>query len=67
MNSILLIEKFFQDVRDDIAGAQEIGVKGFLVQTGKYRHGDEHTITPPPAKVCASFVQAVEAVLKEMM
>lgn len=57
----------FQDVRDDIAGAQAIGIKGILVQTGKYRSGDEDTITPPPIKVCASFVQAVQIILDEFV
>ncbi|CAK9797299.1 Haloacid dehalogenase-like hydrolase domain-containing protein 2 [Anthophora plagiata] len=53
------------DVKDDIAGAQAIGIKGLLVQTGKYRNGDEDTITPRPTKVCSSFVQAVEHILNK--
>ncbi|XP_033305947.1 haloacid dehalogenase-like hydrolase domain-containing protein 2 isoform X1 [Bombus bifarius] len=53
------------DVKDDVAGAQAIGIRGLLVQTGKYRDGDENTITPPPTKVCSSFVQAVEFILKK--
>lgn len=56
----------FQDVRDDIAGAQAVGMKGFLVQTGKYRVGDENTITPPPTKVYESFVEAVEMILSDL-
>ncbi|KAL0100308.1 hypothetical protein PUN28_019580 [Cardiocondyla obscurior] len=55
------------DVRDDVAGAQAAGIKGILVQTGKYRTGDECIITPKPAKVCASFVEAVESILSEMI
>ncbi|XP_015432660.1 PREDICTED: haloacid dehalogenase-like hydrolase domain-containing protein 2 [Dufourea novaeangliae] len=51
------------DVKDDVAGAQAIGIRGLLVQTGKYREGDENTITPPPTKVCISFVEAVEHIL----
>lgn len=50
-------------MRDDVAGAQAAGIRGILVQTGKYRVGDENTITPGPTKVCASFVQAVESIL----
>lgn len=50
-------------MKDDVAGAQAVGIKGILVQTGKYRAGDENTITPRPAKVCNSFVQAVESIL----
>ncbi|KYM99819.1 PREDICTED: haloacid dehalogenase-like hydrolase domain-containing protein 2 [Cyphomyrmex costatus] len=53
------------DVRDDIAGAQAAGIRGILVQTGKYRTGDESTITPGPAKVCASFVEAVDSILSK--
>lgn len=56
---------FFQDVKDDVAGAQAIGIRGILVQTGKYRDGDENTITPLPTKVCSSFVQAVEYIIKK--
>lgn len=50
-------------MRDDVAGAQAAGIRGILVQTGKYRAGDENTITPGPVEVCASFVQAVESIL----
>lgn len=50
-------------MKDDVAGAQAAGIKGILVQTGKYRTGDEKTITPGPTKVCSSFVQAVESIL----
>ncbi|XP_076277961.1 haloacid dehalogenase-like hydrolase domain-containing protein 2 isoform X1 [Lasioglossum baleicum] len=53
------------DVKDDVAGAQAIGIKGLLVQTGKYREGDENTITPPPTKVCTSFVEAAEYILEK--
>ncbi|XP_012285089.1 haloacid dehalogenase-like hydrolase domain-containing protein 2 [Orussus abietinus] len=52
------------DVKDDIGGAQAVGIKGFLVQTGKYRPGDENIITPPPTQLCPSFVEAVEEVLQ---
>ncbi|XP_012528862.1 haloacid dehalogenase-like hydrolase domain-containing protein 2 isoform X2 [Monomorium pharaonis] len=55
------------DVRDDVAGAQAAGIKGILVQTGKYRTGDENSITPGPAKVCASFAEAVESILSEII
>lgn len=55
------------DVRDDVAGAQAAGIRGILVQTGKYRTGDEKTITPGPTKVCNSFVQAVESILDDIV
>ncbi|XP_046746324.1 haloacid dehalogenase-like hydrolase domain-containing protein 2 [Diprion similis] len=54
------------DVRDDVAGAQAVGIRGILVQTGKYREEDENKISPAPYKVCSSFVEAVEAVIQEM-
>ncbi|XP_015590204.1 haloacid dehalogenase-like hydrolase domain-containing protein 2 [Cephus cinctus] len=54
------------DVVDDVAGAQGIGMRGFLVQTGKYRAGDENSITPAPSRVCVSFVEAVEAIIQEI-
>ncbi|KAJ8670741.1 hypothetical protein QAD02_002000 [Eretmocerus hayati] len=53
------------DVRDDVAGAQSCGIKGFLVKTGKYRPGDENIIEPAPSRVCKSFVQAVDIILQE--
>ncbi|XP_066597038.1 haloacid dehalogenase-like hydrolase domain-containing protein 2 [Prorops nasuta] len=51
------------DVNDDVAGAQAIGIKGILVQTGKYRENDENTIDPPPTKVCPSIVEAIDAII----
>ncbi|XP_049798008.1 haloacid dehalogenase-like hydrolase domain-containing protein 2 isoform X1 [Schistocerca nitens] len=53
------------DVRDDIDGAQQVGIRGYLVQTGKYRPGDETTINPPPHSVVPSFAEAVEKILAE--
>lgn len=55
-----------QDVKDDVAGAQALGMRGILVRTGKYRQGDEHKIDPPPANVCDDFPQAVDAILQEL-
>lgn len=60
---MIQMSTFNQDVRDDVAGAQAAGIRGILVQTGKYRVGDENTIIPGPTKVCTSFVQAVESIL----
>lgn len=54
------------DVRDDVGGAQSIGIRGFLVKTGKYRPGDELKIQPPPSQLCNSFVDAVDIILKEL-
>jgi len=62
------VETFFvfQDVRDDIAGAQAIGARGILVKTGKYRAGDENKISPPPAFVCSSFPEAVDLIVEKI-
>jgi hypothetical protein len=42
-----------------------MGMRGFLVQTGKYRPGDESHISPGPAVVCPHFPEAVDILLKE--
>ncbi|KAG8036799.1 hypothetical protein G9C98_004121 [Cotesia typhae] len=54
------------DIRDDIGGAQAVGIRGILVKTGKYRPDDEKLITPPPTKVVSSFVEAVNEIIYEM-
>uniref|UniRef100_A0A915HWW9 Uncharacterized protein n=1 Tax=Romanomermis culicivorax TaxID=13658 RepID=A0A915HWW9_ROMCU len=48
------------DVRDDIEGAQLLGIKGLLVKTGKYREGDETRIYPKPWRLVENFAHAVE-------
>ncbi|GJQ76409.1 hypothetical protein Trydic_g2125 [Trypoxylus dichotomus] len=53
------------DVIDDIQGALSVGMKGILVQTGKYREGDENKIENKPI-VAASFTEAVDKIIKEM-
>ncbi|XP_044272827.1 haloacid dehalogenase-like hydrolase domain-containing protein 2 [Tribolium madens] len=54
------------DVTDDVEGAMKAGIRGFLVQTGKYQPGDENKISTPPDAVVPSFVEAVERILKEI-
>ncbi|RZC35880.1 haloacid dehalogenase-like hydrolase domain-containing protein 2 [Asbolus verrucosus] len=54
------------DVTDDVEGAMNAGMKGYLVQTGKYQPGDENKITTPPDAVVPSFVEAVEKILKQV-
>ncbi|KAL3284052.1 hypothetical protein HHI36_018221 [Cryptolaemus montrouzieri] len=54
------------DVTDDVHGAQNAGIRGFLVQTGKYQSGDELKITPPPKAVFPSVVEAIESILEEV-
>ncbi|XP_044520786.1 haloacid dehalogenase-like hydrolase domain-containing protein 2 [Gracilinanus agilis] len=55
------------DCRDDIGGAQSIGMLGILVKTGKYRKDDEGKITPPPHLVCDNFPEAVEHILRLLL
>jgi HAD superfamily hydrolase (TIGR01458 family) len=42
------------DVVTDIAGARSLGIRGVLVRTGKYRHGDEGRLESPPDHVIGS-------------
>ncbi|KAL8558340.1 Haloacid dehalogenase-like hydrolase domain-containing protein 2 [Nucella lapillus] len=55
------------DVRDDVGGAQNCGMKGILVKTGKYREGDETSLTPPPFHVAADFSAAVDHLLSSSL
>ncbi|XP_034048113.1 haloacid dehalogenase-like hydrolase domain-containing protein 2 [Thalassophryne amazonica] len=55
------------DARDDVGGAQNAGMLGILVKTGKYREGDENKIHPPPHLTCDSFPDAVEHILKNLL
>ncbi|XP_021478204.1 haloacid dehalogenase-like hydrolase domain-containing protein 2 [Oncorhynchus mykiss] len=55
------------DARDDVGGAQNIGMLGIVVRTGKYRVGDEGKINPPPYLTCDSFTQAVDHILQHIL
>ncbi|KAM9331210.1 haloacid dehalogenase-like hydrolase domain-containing protein 2 [Gastrophryne carolinensis] len=55
------------DCRDDIGGAQDTGMLGILVKTGKYREGDEQKIEPAPYRTCAGFPEAVDHILKDLL
>ncbi|XP_029921266.1 haloacid dehalogenase-like hydrolase domain-containing protein 2 [Myripristis murdjan] len=55
------------DARDDVGGAQNAGMLGILVRTGKYRAGDESKINPPPYLTCDSFPDAVEHILTNLL
>ncbi|CAB3982818.1 haloacid dehalogenase-like hydrolase domain-containing 2 isoform X1 [Paramuricea clavata] len=48
------------DAKDDIGGAQNIGIRGILVRTGKYRTGDEDRINPHPLHTGKNFSEAVD-------
>ncbi|XP_060092179.1 haloacid dehalogenase-like hydrolase domain-containing protein 2 [Heteronotia binoei] len=55
------------DCRDDVGGAQNAGMLGILVKTGKYRQGDEGKVNPPPYLTCESFPQAVDHILHHLL
>ena len=55
------------DVVQDVEGARGAGIgTTVLVQTGKYRTGDETTIGFPPTKTVPSIVQAVDHIINKM-
>ncbi|XP_022327806.2 haloacid dehalogenase-like hydrolase domain-containing protein 2 isoform X1 [Crassostrea virginica] len=51
------------DVLDDVGGAQNCGMLGILVQTGKYRLRDEDKITPSPFMTVKNFSEAVDIIM----
>jgi HAD superfamily hydrolase (TIGR01458 family) len=51
------------DLRDDIGGAQAVGVAGILVRTGKFRQSDENDLSVRPAMIADDFAAAVAAIL----
>lgn len=53
------------DAENDIAGAQAAGLCGILVQTGKYRPGDEAHIAPSPGVMTAGLADAVAWILAQ--
>jgi HAD superfamily hydrolase (TIGR01458 family) len=53
------------DLRDDIGGAQALGIPGILVRTGKYRPADEAHPEIRPARVVDDFAAAVDAILHD--
>ncbi|XP_053557061.1 haloacid dehalogenase-like hydrolase domain-containing protein 2 [Bombina bombina] len=55
------------DCRDDVGGAQNAGMLGILVKTGKYRIGDEAKIKPAPYLTCDSFPEAVDHILNNLL
>jgi ribonucleotide monophosphatase NagD (HAD superfamily) len=52
------------DVENDVAGAQAVGLTGILVKTGKYREGDEARLATPPDVVLADLPAAVDWILE---
>jgi HAD superfamily hydrolase (TIGR01458 family) len=54
------------DVESDVGGAMAAGIDGLLVQTGKYRPGDESAITPAPTAVVTNLANAADWVLSHL-
>lgn len=52
------------DLENDVVAAQNAGLRGILVRTGKYRPQDEHHPQLHPQVVADDFVQAVRALLE---
>ncbi len=51
------------DLADDVGGAQDAGIAGILVRTGKFRAGDDENPDIRPALIVADFAAAVDALL----
>ena len=51
------------DLSDDIGGAQDAGIAGILVRTGKFRPGDDENPDIRPALTVANFAESVDALL----
>ena len=51
------------DVESDVGGAMTAGIDGILVRTGKYKHGDENKISPPPTFVAENLAAAATYIL----
>lgn len=52
------------DAIADVEGALRAGLRGVLVQTGKYQPGDEQRIALPGAVVCADVGEAVSRIVE---
>ena len=55
------------DVRDDVLGAQAAGLRGALVQTGKYQAGDEGRAEGLPDAVLPSLLDVVRQVVAHLV
>ncbi len=54
------------DVESDVGGAMAAGIDGILVQTGKYRPGDENAISPAPTAVVRDLAGAADWILLQL-
>ena len=53
------------DRYDDVLGAQQAGLRGWLVKTGKYEETGDIRNEPAPDRIFNSVVQAIEYLLQE--
>ena len=53
------------DAEFDVGGAIAAGIRGILVQTGKYHAGDEALLTEPPSYVARTLDDAVRWILQQ--
>ena len=53
------------DIVSDVGGAQECGILGVLVRTGKYRPIDEHHPDVAPDRVVNNLVNFVDILLAQ--
>ena len=51
------------DIRDDVIGAQEAGLVGALVKTGKYREGDEKKCETKPDFIFDDLMQLARMIV----
>lgn len=51
------------DAEADVGGAMAAGLMGVLVQTGKYRSGQEKALDPPPTFVAQNLTEAIDFLL----
>ena len=51
------------DVRDDVGGAMQCGMRGYLVKTGKYVSGDELNKGVNPTMVFNNLADAIDHIL----
>ncbi len=53
------------DVEADVGGGMAAGMAGILVKTGKYRPGNEKTISPAPTFVAEDLAEAADWILSQ--
>lgn len=53
------------DIVSDVGGAQQVGMRGFLVRTGKYKKTDETERGVTPDDVFDNLNQAIDILIKE--